>query len=179
MPIILITGGARSGKSSFAQSLFDGTQQVLYIATAEVSDAEMGERVRLHRAARPAGWRTAERYRDLAGALEGEDGCLLDCVTVLTSNIMFEHTAQYERIPAEVAREVERDVCDELKRLIGAAKGRGMTLALVTNELGSGIVPEHHVARVFRDIAGRVNQYLAHEADSVYLCVSGIPVKIK
>lgn len=177
--VILVTGGARSGKSMFAQSLLADCARVVYVATAEVYDEEMAGRVKKHRAARPDTWRTEERPLALDGVLHGEDGCILDCVTVLTSNIMFRHTAQYERIPAEAQEETEDAVKRELDLLIDDARACGCTLVLVTNELGSGIVPEHHVSRVFRDIAGRVNQHLAHRADAVYLCVSGIPVKIK
>ncbi len=177
--VILVTGGARSGKSMFAQSLLSACRRVVYIATAEVLDEEMAQRVALHRSARPETWRTAERPCDLEHVLEGEDGCLLDCVTVLTSNIMYRHTAQYERIPRAVQEETEEAVKRQLDRLMDDAAQTGCRLVLVTNELGSGIVPEHHVSRVFRDIAGRVNQHLAGRADEVYLCVSGIPVKIK
>lgn len=177
--VILVTGGARSGKSMFAQSLFSEKERVVYIATAQVYDEEMAQRVALHRSSRPDAWRTAERPTALSGVLDGEDGCLLDCVTVLTSNIMYEHTAHYECIPRAAQEETETEVKHQLDSLISEATASNCRLVLVTNELGSGIVPEHHVSRVFRDIAGRVNQHLAHRADEVYLCVSGIPVKIK
>lgn len=177
--VVLVTGGARSGKSMFAQSLFSENERVVYIATAQVYDAEMAQRVELHRRSRPAVWRTEERPTELSGVLLGEEGCLLDCVTVFASNIMYEHTAQYERIPRAAQEETEKEVKHQLDTLIDDAEACGCRLVLVTNELGSGIVPEHHVSRVFRDIAGRVNQHLAHRADEVYLCVSGIPVKIK
>lgn len=177
--VILVTGGARSGKSQFAQSLFAENERVVYVATAEIYDEEMAQRVNLHRRMRPDTWRTEERPRELSGVLAGEEGCLLDCVTVLTSNIMFAHTAQYERIPQKAQEETEAEVKRQLDNLIDAANDAGCRLVLVTNELGSGIVPEHHVSRVFRDIAGRVNQHLARRADQVYLCVSGIPIKIK
>lgn len=177
--MVLVTGGARSGKSTFAQSFFSETERVVYVATARVYDEEMAQRVALHRRSRPATWRTVERPEDLSGILAGEEGCLLDCVTVLTSNIMFTHTAQYERIPQEVQEKTEREVKRQLDQLIDDAAAGNCRLVLVTNEVGSGIVPEHHVSRVFRDLAGRVNQHLARRADEVYLCVSGIPVKIK
>lgn len=177
--VILVTGGARSGKSTFAQSFFTEQERVVYIATAQIYDEEMAQRVALHRSSRPAAWRTEERPTVLSGVLAGEEGCLLDCVTVLTSNIMYEHTAQYERIPRAAQEETESEVKRQLDALIDDAAACGCRLVLVTNELGSGIVPEHHVSRVFRDIAGRVNQHLARRADEVYLCVSGIPVKIK
>ena len=95
------------------------------------------------------------------------------------SNIMFTHTAEYERIPRTVQEETEAAVKRQLDVLINDANAANCRLVLVTNELGSGIVPEHHVSRVFRDIAGRVNQHLARRADEVYWCVCGIPVKIK
>lgn len=177
--VVLVTGGARSGKSMFAQRFFTEEERVVYVATAEVYDEEMAQRVELHRRARPGAWRTEERPTALDGVIGGESGCLLDCVTVLTSNIMFARTAQYERIPREAQDETEAEVKRQLDILIDDANACGCRLVLVTNELGSGIVPEHHVSRVFRDIAGRVNQHLAQRADEVYLCISGIPVKIK
>lgn len=177
--VILITGGARSGKSMFAQQFFSEAEQVVYVATAEVCDEEMAQRVEQHRHAR----RCMADGRTSAGIsrmmIHGEDGCLLDCVTVLTSNIMFTHTAEYECIPRTVQEETEAAVKRQLDVLINDANAANCRLVLVTNELGSGIVPEHHVSRVFRDIAGRVNQHLARRADEVYWCVCGIPVKIK
>lgn len=177
--MILVTGGARSGKSTFAQSLFSETERVVYVATAQIDDEEMAQRVALHRRSRPSAWRTVERPADLSGILDGEDGCLLDCVTVFTSNVMFAHTAQYEHIPQAVQEETETEIKRQLDLLIDDASASHCRLVLVTNELGSGIVPEYHVSRVFRDLAGRVNQHLARRADEVYLCVCGIPVKIK
>ena len=140
--VILVTGGARSGKSTFAQSFFTEQERVVYIATAQIYDEEMAQRVALHRSSRPAAWRTEERPTVLSGVLAGEEGCLLDCVTVLTSNIMYEHTAQYERIPRAAQEETESEVKRQLDALIDDAAACGCRLVLVTNELGSGIVPE-------------------------------------
>ncbi|NLD88340.1 MAG: bifunctional adenosylcobinamide kinase/adenosylcobinamide-phosphate guanylyltransferase [Clostridiales bacterium] len=177
--IILITGGARSGKSRFAESLLKDMTDVTYIATAIVTDDEMEERIRLHRQSRPSEWKTTEAYRDIASKLDKSEGYLLDCVTVMTSNIMFELTAEYEKIPPEVQREVEETVKKELLALSARARETGALLVLVTNEVGDSIVPMHHVSRVYRDIVGRVNQYAASLADEVYLTVCGIPMRVK
>jgi len=177
--IILVTGGARSGKSRFAESLYFSEREVVYIATAQITDAEMAERVALHRASRPEGWTTAECTRGLAQAAAGAPCVLLDCVTILTSNIMFELTAQYEVIPRPVRAQVESEVCAELGSLIETVRKTSGTLVMVTNEVGSAIVPDNHVARVYRDIVGRVNQFAGTQADEVYLVVCGQPLKIK
>jgi len=179
MSVILVTGGARSGKSRFAEQLLEGKTDVAYLATAKIEDSEMADRVAAHQASRPSCWRTFEGHSSMHGAVGEESFYLMDCLTVFTSNIMFEMTAQYERIPKDVQAAVEARIRSELDELIAAVQEKNATLIIVTNELGSGIVPAHHISRVFRDIAGRMNQYAASLSDSVYLTVSGIPVKIK
>lgn len=174
--ITLITGGARSGKSAYAESRAKDYEKVLYIATAQAADdAEMIRRIEAHKSRRPASWRTAERDHDLAVAIEGEDAALLDCVTVMLSNYLWKYS------DGDVIDEEKiEDLCmDELRALIAAVRGVDCDLFIVTNEVGSGIVPMHPVSRAFRDIQGRVNQQLAQAADEVYACISGIPVKLK
>ncbi len=177
--ISLITGGARSGKSQFAESILKDKKDVVYIATSKVYDEEMKERVELHKESRPNLWRTFEGTYDLEEALGEERYYLLDCVTVLTSNIMFDISKDVEYIDYKMQAEIEDKVMDELEALIGTIKKRGADLILVTNEIGSGLVPEHHVSRVFRDVQGRINQRLGQIADEVHLVACGIPVKIK
>lgn len=176
---VLVTGGARSGKSSFAESLYEGVSDVVYIATSKVRDHEMEERVKLHKKSRPEEWRTYEGNYDLDYALGEENRYLLDCITVMVSNIMFDMTKNTEYIDYILQEEVEDKVILELEKLINAVKDKNYDLILVTNEVGDSIVPEHHISRVFRDIQGRVNQRLASLADEVYLVCCGIPVKIK
>ena len=177
--IYLITGGARSGKSSFAESLYKDIKDVVYIATSKTHDKEMKERVKLHKEHRPSQWRTYEGNYELINAIGDEQNYLLDCITVLTSNIMFDMSKDVEYIDYELQREIECKVILELEKLINEVQNKGYNLILVTNEVGSSIVPEHHISRVFRDIQGRVNQKIASLSNKVYLVCCGLPVKIK
>lgn len=177
--ITLVTGGARSGKSSFAESLYKGKEDVVYIATSRIYDDEMKERVALHQVSRPQIWRTYEASYDLVEALGDEKDYILDCITVLTSNIMFDITKDVERIDYDMQNVVEEKVLQEIGSLIDMVNEKNYNLVLVTNEVGDSIVPEYHISRVFRDIQGRVNQRIASLSDSVYLVCCGMPVKIK
>lgn len=177
--IRLVTGGSRSGKSSFAESLYREKDDVVYIATSKILDKEMEERIDLHRNTRPGEWRTYEGNYDLKGCLGQEEYYLLDSVTVMVSNIMFDITKDLEYIDYKAQAEVENKIVSELEVFIDKIKNNTYNLILVTDEVGSSIVPEHHISRVFRDIQGRVNQRLASIADEVYLVCCGLPVKIK
>lgn len=170
--LVYISGGTRSGKSGFAQRLAeDCTGDLLYVATAEVRDGEMGQRVDLHRAARGPRWSTLEEPLNLCGRLpeaaRGRAGLLLDCVTLWVTNLYFAGGED----AAQVLAEVERFI-DMLPRIEAP-------LFLVSNELGMGIVPENRVARHFRDLAGEVNQRLAAAADEAYVVISGLPLRLK
>lgn len=177
--IRLVIGGARSGKSTFAESLFMGFDDVVYIATAKANDLEMEERIRHHKASRPSAWRTFEGADGLIGAVGKEKHYLLDCITILTSNIMFDLTGDSEYIDDKLSKQVEDRVAAVIDELMDVVIGKGLDLVIVTNEVGMSLVPEHHISRVFRDIQGRINQRLANKADEVYLVCAGIPVKIK
>lgn len=177
--ITLITGGARSGKSSFAESLYKDKKDVVYIATSKVSDKEMEERVKLHKESRPSEWRTYEGNYDLVNCIGEEEDYLFDCITVLTSNIMFDLSKDEEYIDYELQSEIEDRILLEVKSLIDEIESKGYNLVLVTNEVGDSIVPDHHLSRVFRDIQGRVNQKIGAIVNQVYLVCCGIPVKIK
>lgn len=177
--IKLVTGGARSGKSSFAEDVFKDRDNVVYIATALVSDREMEDRVRLHREARNPNWRTYEAYKDLSLAVGSESYYILDCITIMISNFMFNRTEGLDRISQEIQEEIEEAVLEEIEKLVEAIKKVKGELVIVSNEVGLGIVPEHHISRVFRDIHGRVNQSLAKLSDQVYFLVSGLGVRIK
>jgi adenosylcobinamide kinase/adenosylcobinamide-phosphate guanylyltransferase len=164
---ILITGGARSGKSALAErmTLALGTP-ALYIATAEAWDDEMADRIARHRARRGAEWETVAEPLDLVRALTETDGGaprLVDCVTLWLSNLML-GGHDWE---AEVAR-----IADLVPRLAAP-------VVFVTNEVGSGIVPDNALARAYRDAAGIANQRLADACDELWLCVSGHPLKVK
>ena len=177
--ITLVTGGARSGKSTYGESLYKGTLDVVYIATSRVYDKEMEERVNLHKNSRPKEWRTYEENYSLYQAVGSENNYFLDCVTVLTSNIMFDISQGLEYIDYRVQGQIENKVLGEIKGLIDKIREENKNLVLITNELGYSIVPENHLARVFRDIQGRINQKIASYCDDVYLVCCGIPVKIK
>lgn len=177
--ICLITGGARSGKSSFAEVLYKDKNDVAYIATSKIYDREMEERVKLHKDSRPSQWRTYEGNYELDNFVEEEKNYLLDCITVLSSNIMFDVSKDMEYIDYKLQREIEDRIMYEIEKLIIKVRDNNYNLILVTNEVGNSIVPENHISRVFRDIQGRVNQRLASLSDQVYLVCCGIPVKIK
>ncbi|SFD63929.1 bifunctional adenosylcobinamide kinase/adenosylcobinamide-phosphate guanylyltransferase [Roseivivax sediminis] len=164
---ILITGGARSGKSTLAErtTLALG-QPAVYIATAEAHDPEMAERIARHQARRGAEWRTVSAPLDLTGALDASDGGgprLVDCLTLWLSNLLF----------------AERDWEAEAEAFATALARQSAPVVIVTNEVGAGIVPENALARRFRDAAGLVNQRVAQAADEVLFCVSGYPMKVK
>ncbi len=164
---ILITGGARSGKSGIAETmaLSLGTPAV-YIATATAEDGEMAERIAAHRARRGAEWITHAEPLDLPSVLKATDGPeprLVDCLTLWLSNLMF----------------AGRDWRAETHRLIDALYLQSGPVVLVTNEVGSGIVPDNRLTRDFRDAAGFINQEVAATADEVYLAVCGLPMKVK
>lgn len=177
--ITLVTGGARSGKSTYAENKYGDMEDVVYIATSRIWDEEMGERIELHQKTRPSKWRTYEGNYNLIEAIGKERHYLLDCLTVLTSNIMFDLTKDNEYIDFELQRQVEDTVIEEISNLIDQITSKGYELTIVTNEVGYSIVPDNHVSRVFRDIQGRVNQRIAALSHEVYLVCCGIPVKIK
>jgi adenosylcobinamide kinase/adenosylcobinamide-phosphate guanylyltransferase len=182
--LILVTGGARSGKSRYAEHLArDCGNDVLYVATSVPVDAEMRDRIQKHRRQRPACWSTYEGYQDLKRICRSGNSyaaILLECVTVMIANLMFERTGEdVEKLTAAELVEMEEAILAEFREFLDEAVLRQTPVIMVTNEVGFGIVPEHKMARIFRDIAGRVNQYLASRADEVYLVVCGLPVMIK
>jgi adenosylcobinamide kinase/adenosylcobinamide-phosphate guanylyltransferase len=182
--LILITGGARSGKSTFAEDYAKKLgKNILYIATAIPFDEEMKLRVKKHREQRPSHWETVEAYKDLDCVLkykvEGKDGALLDCITVMVTNIMMDELHDWDNIKADNMEHVEMRIREEIEKLLLLVKSADVTFIVVTNEVGMGIVPEYPSTRLYRDIAGRANQMIAKAADEVYLCVSGIPVRVK
>jgi len=175
--IILVTGGSRSGKSSWALARAEEIPGPrLYLATCPVIDAEMDERIRKHREERQGKrWETIEETIDLAGVIRRHgDGrtILVDCLTLWINNLMFEREKQGGALTEEDITEQCRDVATACRNISG-------TVFFVTNEVGMGIVPDNETARRFRDVAGRCNQQMAGTADRVMLLVSGIPLQIK
>ncbi len=165
--LILVTGGARAGKSAFAQEWAQALAgaAVSFIATAEALDEEMRNRILRHRRERPAGWETLEQPLKVSTALRQarHPVVLLDCLTLWVSNLM----------------QVGKEVLPEIENLLAVRAESNKTLLVVTNEVGLGIVPDNALARQYRDLLGAANRRIAEEADVVYLLVSGVPVKIK
>jgi adenosylcobinamide kinase/adenosylcobinamide-phosphate guanylyltransferase len=183
--LTLILGGARSGKSRYAQSLCHSSAQVVYIATARAdegaSDQEMRGRIARHRADRPAGWQTVEEPLDLPRAVrEAPVGAvlLIDCITLWISNLMWElrgqtYAAQEEAILARID-----DLIASTRQRAESAAAAGEVI-VVSNEVGGGLVPEHQLGRAFRDLQGFANQRLAQAADRAILIVAGLPLFLK
>lgn len=182
---ILVTGGARSGKSRFAEGLArESGSPVLYIATAQAFDDEMKLRIRKHRESRPQDWSTAEAYRGLGEIIAGEGSAhgvvLVDCITIMVTNLLLELPAiQKNDFSTESLEAAEASIMAEVGLMMDGVSRTTADVVMVTNELGSGIVPDQPLSRIFRDIAGRVNQFIAQEADQVYMVVSGIPLQLK
>lgn len=178
--LILLLGGARSGKSSYAQryALKHGGK-VVYIATARALDLEMETRIRVHRQERPLEWTTLEVPQGVAEAVMqlafSPDVVLLDCLTMLTTNLLLQASPDPDN-PDEEAGETA--VQNEVDAIICAARGGDADWVVVTNEVGLGLVPATPLGRVYRDVLGRANQLIAAVADEVYWLAAGIPVPI-
>ena len=179
--ITLVTGGSRSGKSSFAENLLKNTDDVLYIATAIVTDVEMRNRIKKHIDSRNSKWTTYEGFSNLDEAIEQYtmDNIMLDCVTIMTTNLMFQKEIDFDNISMEEVEELLEKIKIQFAKLILKVRETKKNLVMVTNEVGLGIVPENKLSRVFRDIAGYVNQYIASLSDEVYLVSCGLPLKLK
>lgn len=182
--LVVVTGGARSGKSTFAEKIAkDCNSDVVYIATSIPFDDEMKARIKKHIEQRPDTWKTIEAYKDLDKHLakeeKGQVVYLLDCITIMVTNILLEASIDWDKASNNEIDCIEAQIKLEIEKLLKVVNEKDTTFILVTNEVGMGIVPENKLSRIFRDIAGRINQILAQAADEVYLCVSGIPVKIK
>ena len=195
---MLFTGGARSGKSTMAEEAVrqlaleaeglgagsDEPGKVLYIATADVCDEEMEERVKKHRAQRPATWATLEAFWEFDQIAENPDfqksnAVLLDCMGFMLNNIMYYSGIDWDTLPVSDMQRVEERMIYELKALMAECRKADKDLVFVTNEVGMGLVPEHRSSRYYRDILGRANATVAREADQVCFMVSGLPMWVK
>ncbi len=169
--LIFITGGARSGKSNFAVELAGKRGgKVTFIATCAPRDAEMKARIKEHKKSRPRNWQTVEEETEVASVLKDVGNkcevVIVDCLTLLLSNLLLADSND---------RQIEKGV----RQIASVSSKVGCTTIVVSNEVGSGIVPENQLGRRFRDIAGFANQVVARCADEVYLMVSGVPMKVK
>jgi len=177
--VILILGGARSGKSRFAQRLASGLgHRVLYVAPLVPLDEEMRRRVELHQKSRPSSWRTLEAPTSVAKAMREHiadaEVVILDCITLLVANLMS---------PAELAginyEAIQREMTTELEALLACVDDSSASLIIVSNEVGSGLVPPYPSGRAFRDLLGEANQFIAERADKVYMMIAGLPLELK
>ena len=169
--VTLVLGGARSGKSRYAQSLASAFQRVIFIATARRSDAEMRARIAQHRRERPSAWKTCEVSTGLDRVLReqcgGADLLLIDCLTFYLANVM-DH------------RRGKRDeVSNQLQNFCEAVRDAKASVVMVSNEVGSGVVPSYRSGREYRDLLGEFNQQMAQVADRVVLMVAGLPLIVK
>jgi len=191
----LITGGARSGKSTFAELLAaQAKRPVTYIATAQIWDGEMAIRVKKHQEQRPSSWRLIEEplnVRDTLTQLKDEEGViLLDCVTLWLTNLLLagqaEQSGQADQSTLSnlqsdplLYTHVEPEILVMVQDVARLAQEIKPKVIFVTNEVGQGIVPDNPLARAYRDLAGRSNQILARSADHVYMVVAGLPMELK
>ncbi|KLO22302.1 bifunctional adenosylcobinamide kinase/adenosylcobinamide-phosphate guanylyltransferase [Marinitoga sp. 1155] len=183
--IIMVTGGARSGKSTFAQKIAKKFgNNILYIATAIPFDDGMRDRIKKHKNARPKDWKTLEQFKNFDNLLNNEeflisDTIIFECMTLMVSNLLLKHNVDFDKIDYNKIDEIEKEIFVEVEKLIKIIKIKEKNMIIVTNEVGMGIVPSYKLGNIFRDIAGRINQYLAKNSDEVYITISGIPLKLK
>ncbi len=184
--LVLILGGARSGKSTFAERLASSSgRSVAFIATATASDEDMRQRIARHRASRPQDWHTLEEPLDLIATVKHAsnlaDVMLLDCITLWLANWLGQRGDINLEHDASLSDTYTNGVLKDIEELLAAidALASNKTLIVVSNEVGLGIVPAYPLGRVYRDMLGRVNQRLAGAADRVYLMVAGLGIDIK
>jgi len=178
--LILITGGARSGKSRYAQEMAEKSgEKVLFVATAEGLDDEMRGRIAKHRQQRPTIWRTLEAPLNVSNRLQAAAGdiqtIIIDCITLLVNNV-FTRGCDGDSIDMTL---IQEKLSAEIDGLLDCVKKTDALFIIVTNEVGLGIVPDNYMARSYRDLLGGANQQLAKASDEVYLMVSGLPLRVK
>ena len=175
--LIFILGGARSGKSTYAQNLAQASGlPVLFVATATAFDEEMAARIEAHKASRPPHWRTLEAPTGVGMAVRAEPATelvLLDCLTLLANNVLFGLSEPVDEVEYQAALDHE---VDELLEAYRAHSGEWL---VISNEVGLGLVPPYPLGRIYRDALGRVNQRIAAAADEVLFLVAGIPMTVK
>lgn len=176
--IVYITGGARSGKSKLGLDLAKGYENRAFLATAKETDEEMRLRISEHKKSR-TGFTAYEDYKNIAEIINTthHDVYLLDCITTLVTNLMFDLSIDPENFNLDDCKETEKYILSNISNILESAKNKN--LIVISNEIGLGVVPVYAFARFFRDVAGRVNQLIAATANSAYITVSGLYLKIK
>ena len=195
MGLIFVTGGAKSGKSKFAEEMLlklnNGKQKNIYLATSLIFDEEMKEKIRLHEKRRKNDWFTVETYKNFENELNNffenndktKNNMLVDCLTNMITNIIFENKNidwdNFEKkMYIQTLEKLNKNVENSVNKLLNVTT-EFENVIIVSNELGMGLVPSYPLGRYFREIAGKMNQIVAEKADEVYFVVSGIPMKIK
>jgi adenosylcobinamide kinase/adenosylcobinamide-phosphate guanylyltransferase len=180
--VMLLLGGARSGKSHFAQEYARRNgEKVLFVATAIAGDDDMRLRIEKHKQERPSDWRTLEVVTDVGMQIEKNAGdaklIVIDCITMLVNSIFSQYDEkQFNTISDSV---LEKEVTAEIEQLQKCLQKMDVSFLIVSNEVGLGLVPDNRMGRLYRDILGRANQMLAQKADEVFLLVAGISLKVK
>lgn len=185
MSVTFVIGGARSGKSTFAEEKAkEYGSKVLYVATATVTDEAMADRVKKHREQRPESWSTLEMHSEFRRLVDKKEfvECevvLLDCISTLIGNLMFESGIDFDSCKSEVVNKLEKDITAEVLALIDVCNLNNKKLVIVSNETGMGVVPPYYMGSYFRDMSGRINREIGSKADFMYFIFSGIPIKLK
>jgi adenosylcobinamide kinase/adenosylcobinamide-phosphate guanylyltransferase len=177
---VLILGGVRSGKSQFAQEMASRMGGgVLFVATGEALDEEMGQRIEEHRRMRPSNWRTVEAPLGVGRRIREQIGdaqvVIVDCLTLLVSNVIGQ-CGDSEQVDAGL---VSEKLAVEIEELVACIEKVEASFILVSNEVGMGLVPDNRLGRLYRDCLGKANRELAQRADTVYLMIAGIPMVVK
>lgn len=185
MSVTFVIGGARSGKSTFAEEKAkEYGNRVLYLATAIVTDQAMADRVKKHKEQRPKSWDTVEMYSNFEKLSEYKEfsECevvLLDCITTLIGNFMFDSKIDFDNCSADEVNSLETKITKEVESLIDVCNNNNKKLLVVSNETGMGVVPSYYMGNYFRDISGRINREISKSSDFMYFIFSGIPIKLK
>jgi adenosylcobinamide kinase / adenosylcobinamide-phosphate guanylyltransferase len=168
--VTLIVGGARSGKSRYAQKLAEGFERVTFVATARPSDSAMRRKIARHRSERPASWETVEAPLRLDSAIQSRsaetDMLIIDCLTLYLANVIH-------------AKKEQKGILEHLSQVCEAIRCAKSSIIVVSNEVGCGIVPPFRSGRLYRDLLGQLNQQIAEIADRVVLMVAGVPVTVE
>jgi len=185
MSVTFVIGGSRSGKSTFAEmKAKEYGEKVLYIATAVVTDQAMADRVKKHKEQRPKFWQTLEKYSEFnllkdSSEFNESDVILIDCITTLIGNYMFDSNINFDNCPVEEVNSLEQKIIEDVISLINICNNNNKKLIIVSNETGLGVVPPYYMGNYFRDISGRINNRIGMESDFMYFIFSGIPIKLK